>query len=89
MASMPSNKDFVWTREFYDAFLDTSIYEQTLNPPYFKEWTIRELIKIPNKWSLVTGKYPSFPKERPDNAAMVNHYTVNVAANSSPPLPLM
>ena len=79
------DKDFVWTPEFYDFILDTPICEKLASHPYIKEWTVRELLMMPNKRGLILEKYPSFPDARP-SAAVVSHSIVNIAANSpSPP----
>ena len=85
MAITPTCKDFVWTQDTYDVFLDATVLEQTLSHPYYKEWTIRELIDVPNKWNLVTAKYPTFPRTRPDAAAVVRNSVNNIAADSLPP----
>ena len=70
----------------YELFLDTPVIEKLVSPPYFKEWTVRELNSIPAKRNLILEKYPGFPDARP-TAAVVSDITNVFAANSnSPPL---
>ena len=81
------DKNFIWTVDIYDAILDTTVNEKLVSPPYFKEWTVRELISIPAKRNLILDKYPGFPATRP--AAVVSSFTNDFAAISPSPPPLM
>ena len=82
-----SDKDYVWSPEIYDIILDPPIVEKLVSHPYIKEWTVRELLTMPNKSSLILDKYPGFPDARP-SAAVESRSNVNIAAHS-PPLLLM
>ena len=80
----PSDKDFVWSPDSYDIILDTPIIEKLVSHPYLKEWTVRELLTIPNKRALILDKYPGFPEARP-TAAVVSVLSNSIAAISPPP----
>ena len=54
----PSDKNFTWTVEYYDMFLDTPLIEKLVSPPHFKK---RELVTIPAKRKIILEKYPGFP----------------------------
>ena len=84
MMARPCDKDYVWSPENYDLILDTPIIEKLVCHPYLKEWTVRDLLTMPNKRGLILDKYPGFPDARP-SAAVVSVLSNSIAANSPPP----
>ena len=82
----PSDKNFIWTVDNYEFILDTPVVEKLVSPPYFKEWTVRELISIPAKRNLILDKYPGFPVTRPSTAVVSDFTNDNAAISPSPSL---